>query len=97
MSRNFCSECGSSLQVGDAFCPNCGHRFESQRIEKVHQSEEPQKSGMSKKKKIMIGIVAVIAIALFSTHTYIKSIISPEKQVTMIYEALHEGNGEKLL
>ena len=108
MNLNFCSECGNSLQAGDAFCADCGHSFDSQQTVKQHvegsqfraapqRSRTPQKSRMSRKKKIVIGIVAVIAIALFSTHTYIKSIISTDKQIASIYEALHQGNGEKFL
>jgi len=108
MGLDFCSECGNSLQAVEAFCANCGHRFESQQTMKQHvegaqvttapqRSRTPQKTRMSKKKKIVIGIVAVIAIALFSAHIYIKSIISIDKQIASIYEALHEGNGDKFL
>ena len=110
MSLHFCNECGKPLQSTDAFCMNCGERFESQQQEQMVPNNqtsppkgEPQKvvesnqPGMSKKKKTIIGIIAVILIALFFTHTYIKSMITSDKQMVLIYEALHEGNGEKFL
>ena len=111
MDLRFCSECGNPLQDGDLFCGSCGHRFESklkeeaQPAQETQRTEEPQhiaapkvpkKPGMTKKKKIGIGILAVIAIALFSAHTYIKSIISTENQVVLLHEAFHEGSSEKL-
>lgn len=97
MDLGFCSECGKPLQTGEKFCANCGHRFESQQVEVVKTTQKPQHtenvqiSKMSKKKKIVIGIVAAIAIALFSAHTYINSTVSTEKQIAAINEALHEG------
>jgi len=99
MSLGFCSECGKELQAGEGFCANCGHRFESQEAVGGAPIQEPQQNikTLSKKNKYLIGIVAVIVIALFSAHTYVKSIISTEKQVVTIYEALLEGNGEKFL
>ena len=103
MGHEFCSECGKPLQVRERFCANCGHGFESQQVEVVNSTrknrhtENVHISKMSKKQKIVIGIVAAIAVALFSVHFYIKSIVSTEKQIAAIHEALHEGNGEKFL
>jgi membrane-associated protein TcaA len=103
MGHDFCSECGKPLQVDERFCENCGHRYESQPVEvvklsrKSRHTESVRISKVSTKKKIVIGVGAAIAVALFSAHIYIKSIVSTEKQIAAIHEALHEGNGEKLL
>ncbi|QUW21332.1 zinc-ribbon domain-containing protein [Sporosarcina sp. Marseille-Q4063] len=103
MGFDFCSECGKSLQAGERFCANCGHCIESEQIEEVNSTrknrhiEDVQVSKMPKKQKIVIGIVAAITVALFSGHFYIKSIVSTDKQIAAIHEALHEGNGEKFL
>jgi uncharacterized membrane protein YvbJ len=103
MGHDFCSECGKPLQVDERFCENCGHRFEPQQEEVVKLTRKSRHttnvsiSKMSKKKKIVIGVGAAIAVALFSAHTYIKSIVSTEKQIAAIQEALHESNGEMFL
>ena len=88
MAPDFCKECGHTLQGSDSFCPECGHLFKSQTVPPL------RKSKTTTGKKVLFGIVAAVAVILFSTHSYIKSALSPEKQLTSLYLALHEANGE---
>lgn len=91
INESFCSECGSPRKDTEQFCANCGHDAGSLQPE---MSAQPK---MPKRKKVMLGALAVLLIALFSAHFYIKSMISPDAQITGIYEALHKGDAKQLI
>ena len=91
MNASFCSECGSPRKDTEQFCANCGHDSGSL------QPGVNSKPGLSKRIKIMLCAAAVLLIALFSAHFYIKSMISPDEQIADIYEALHKGDAKQLI
>jgi len=91
MRPGFCSECGSPKSNNERICANC--EFDSGSTE----FEANSKSGTSKRTKVIVGIVAGLLIVFFSAHSYIKSMISPDEQITAIYKALHKGDAKQLI
>ncbi len=64
----FCEKCGTKNKKGTKFCENCGHKFEI--VEETEDDVEETKTvkpakpkkAMPKKKKILLGIVAVVIV-----------------------------------
>ena len=67
----FCEKCGTKLEAGDVFCPNCGHRAAPERpagayqqppVGQPYQPAQPQSSGPKRSSgfKIAVVILAVL-------------------------------------
>lgn len=67
-SNNFCVKCGANLGLDKNFCPKCGSPVLSDVSNKEtirKQPERPKKKGLSKKKKLGIGILIAIVLLGF--------------------------------
>lgn len=69
--KNICGKCGNELADGQEFCPKCGQKAGVAVAPEVNSAINQFNAGVEKKKKkkavlpIIIGIVAVIAVAAF--------------------------------
>ena len=91
----FCSECGTKNTNNDMFCSNCGAKLEQQAtntnssVPKVHKP-------MSKKTKIILIIVAVIAVILGVGYKVLSDITSPKTVAKEFINAVNSKNSDKL-
>ena len=69
--KNVCGKCGAELQDGQEFCPKCGQKAGLSVDADVNSAISQFNAGVEKKNKkkatlpIILGVVAVIAVALF--------------------------------
>lgn len=69
--KNVCGKCGTELQDGQEFCPKCGQKAGLSVDAGVNSAISQFNAGVEKKNKkkatlpIILGVVAVIAVALF--------------------------------
>lgn len=69
--KNVCGKCGAELQDGQEFCPKCGQKAGLSVDAGVNSAISQFNAGVEKKNKkkatlpIILGVVAVIAVALF--------------------------------
>ena len=94
----FCKNCGDERKEGQVFCQSCGHRFS----EKMSQDPIPQPSNqlsteqryqqpkkpMSKKSKVLLVSIVVLAGLAFGGHKYLESLYSPQKTVEAFVKAV---------
>ena len=98
----FCGECGAKLKKGDMFCGECGAKVEHQEevkktVKKETTSSIPNpKKPMDKKTKIIIGAVAVVAVALFGLYQMFSSMYSPKSVAKDYVDALMKKDASKL-
>lgn len=76
----FCEECGTKNKQGSAFCEKCGHKFEQQSVQR-------EKKPMSKKNKIIIGIVVGVVALLTAAYFIIGAMFKPEKVALKYFKA----------
>ena len=50
--RRICSECGCPVEDGDVFCPDCGHKLESQAQGQKQQQQQSQQQTKHEKKSV---------------------------------------------
>lgn len=104
----FCTACGTSIEVtteqeknvtdsdttavqqNEFVKPSFNHSSES-------TSDSSTTKSMSKKTKVMIGIVASIAVILFGTHLFISSYFDPMKDLTAMEEAISNNDMDTFL
>lgn len=107
--KKFCPNCGKPLKDGATFCPNCGAKITSSssvtnnlnnspsRINsnqtRTTQAPAPRKP-MSKKNKIIISIVAVIAVICIGTYMFGKNYYSRDRQIDRIVNGIKEPNAD---
>src|SRR5699024_4738445 len=84
----YCSQCGHELRDGVKVCPNCGHK-----VDGLIQNRK----GMSKKNKAIIIIVGILILAVIIAFVVIAQLLSPEKQVANISQAIEEENPTSLV
>ena len=75
----FCGECGTKNENGAQFCEKCGSRLEVEQTVVTHVAA--QKKPMSKKTKVIIGVVVAVVAALIGTYMYLGSLFTPEKML----------------
>ena len=76
----FCEECGTKNKQGSAFCEKCGHKFEQQTVQR-------EKKPMSKKSKIITGLVIGVIVLLTAAYFIIGSMFKPEKIALKYFKA----------
>lgn len=50
--KRICSECGCPVEDGDVFCPDCGHKLESQAQGQKQQQQQSQQQTKHEKKSV---------------------------------------------
>lgn len=60
----FCVKCGAEILDGQAFCPKCGHKVGAKLEAESGTDKTARSAAGNKKVKIIIGAIAVVAIAL---------------------------------
>lgn len=79
----FCGECGTKNKKGAQFCESCGAKMEAPEKEIVVKEKKP----MTKKNKIILGIVAVVAVAVIALCVFLGSLTSPENIAEKVFNA----------
>lgn len=97
----FCKNCGEEIRPDAKVCTNCGHRAEVGSAENTQpkRQPEPREPMNPKKKKIIMIIVAgiaVVAIILAIAYSLVASSLSPDNQLDTIAEAVSEEDAEAL-
>ena len=64
MKKQFCEYCGNKLQDGETICLNCGAKITNARydIKEKIQGFKESVMALSKKKKILVGLLCVVCI-----------------------------------
>lgn len=97
----FCEECGAKNKKGTAFCEECGHKLPVEVKEEKATKEEPRKEKVakkpiSKKTKILVGVIAVVVAALVGTYFYLSSLFTPEKIALKYFKAYANKDANKI-
>ncbi|WP_345242063.1 TcaA NTF2-like domain-containing protein [Pontibacillus salipaludis] len=90
----FCTQCGHKLQEGQSFCTECGTPFDANEQSATSDAPQQPKAPMSKKKKVMWTVGAVLAVALISTHLILSSLFDPMKTVQAMDRAISDDQAE---
>lgn len=85
----YCSNCGHELREGVTICPDCGHNLEDKKAIK--------NNGMSKKNKTIIFFAASLVLIAIIVLVVISKMLSPEKQIDNISQAIEEENAALLV
>lgn len=95
----FCEECGTKNKKNAAFCENCGHKMTTEEPKKEEVKvvkKVVKKDPMSKSKKILIGAIAIVVVALIGTYMYVGSLFTPEKVAVKYFKAYAAKDADKL-
>lgn len=95
----FCPECGKKNEKGAKFCEHCGAKMEDNTSNAKPTSKEKKpinKKSMSKKCKIILGIVIVLAILLIIFFCVFGSKYKPSKIAEEYFVALMNEDTDKL-
>lgn len=98
----YCGECGSKLKKGDLFCGECGAKVQKKETKEVKKEEKKKvKSNkvpvkLSKKKKIMLTIVAIFIVLVIGVYIFFANRFSPEGVATRYLETILSGNVEEI-
>lgn len=90
----FCGECGTKNENGAQFCEKCGAKLEVEEtvVTKVAAPKKP----MSKKTKVIIGVVVAVVVALVGAYMYVGSLVTPEKIALKYFKAYAENDADTL-
>lgn len=82
----FCGECGTKNKNGAQFCENCGAKM---KVEKVttKKTEVKEKQPMSKKTKMILAIVGVVAVIIISLCIYLSTLTNPKNIAEKLFNA----------
>lgn len=83
----YCGKCGSEINNGVTFCPNCGEQLIKEYIIKNSEGKKPVKQISGKKLKIIIPIVVIAIIAVVAI-VLIQNNSGYEKVVEDFYKAV---------
>lgn len=100
-NKKVCSNCHQENDDNAMFCENCGQTLQPQVDNTVltHQQPEPvnlqpvyqePKKPMSKKNKILIGIVVVIMVALGGTYKFLDNKYSKQNQIDALITGIKD-------
>lgn len=92
----FCTKCGKEISDDSQFCIHCGAKQTP--MVSVPIDRKIQKSGNNKKiaNKKIIAVIAVIVIALVVVRPIVTG-RSVEKTIDVFFDAINDGDGEKML
>ena len=90
----FCGECGTKNENGAQFCEKCGAKLEVEEtvVTKVVAPKKP----MSKKTKVIIGVVSLVVVALVGAYMYVGSLVTPEKVALKYFKAYAANDADTL-
>ena len=90
----FCGECGAKNENGAQFCEKCGAKLEVEEtvVTKVVAPKKP----MSKKTKVIIGVVSLVVVALVGAYMYVGSLVTPEKVALKYFKAYAANDADTL-
>lgn len=97
----YCSECGAKLKKNAAFCGECGTKVkkESEEIKEKQTSkvknEKPKKT-ISKKQKILIGVIVVVALVLIGGYCFLNNRFGPEGVATEYLKAMISNDASRI-
>lgn len=83
-AKTTCS-CGAQLEADDKFCPACGKAVAN---ESSDQAQTVAKTPMSKKQKLILGLVAVLLCIAFGSYFATKNYYSQENQLKRMVETV---------
>ena len=93
----YCSECGAKNKKTDAFCSECGHPLmQEDEKQEVTTKVVKDKKPMSKKNKIIIGIITGIVLLLGIGYKVGSDMSSPKKVADEYIKDVISGDGNKL-
>lgn len=87
----YCSECGNKNKKGDIYCAECGNK-----LKKEHKNPVQSIQSISKRSKIIIGIVLVMILLLFGTFYILSSITSPQNIAKNYMKAIQNHDSNKI-
>ena len=87
----FCGECGTKYEKGAAFCEKCGSKLEVEETKEV-----APKKPMDKKTKLIISVIAIVAVIFVGIYMYLGSLFKPEK-IALKYFKAYASNDAKTL
>lgn len=92
----FCTKCGKEISDDSQFCIHCGAKQTP--MVSVSIDRKIQKSGNNKKiaNKKIIAVIAVIVFALVVVRPIVTG-RSVEKTIDVFFDAINDGDGEKML
>ncbi|QTQ40503.1 zinc ribbon domain-containing protein [Lactobacillus taiwanensis] len=103
--EKFCPNCGKEIKGEADFCPNCGYKLKKEKISKPSQPiiqkngdetrsqiRHSKKKPMSKRNKIILSIVGVLAVLFVCFYAWGSSYYSEHNQVRRIVSALKDPN-----
>lgn len=79
----FCGECGTKNKKGAQFCENCGAKMETPKKEVFVKEKKP----MTKKNKIITGIVGLVAMIVIALCIFLGSLTSPKNIAEKVFNA----------
>lgn len=86
----YCGKCGTEVSNGVVFCPNCGQQIYAQ----TPVGQATQQSNKSKRVKIWIPAVLLIAVIVIAAVVILASKGSYEKTLDHYYEAIETQDAE---
>lgn len=89
----FCGECGTKNETGAQFCEKCGAKLE---VEQTVTHVAAPKKPMSKKTKVIIGVVVAVVVALVGAYMYVGSLVTPEKVALKYFKAYAANDADTL-
>lgn len=104
----YCGECGTKNKKGAKFCENCGADLKEEVTEgqkeeiKKESSNKPKterrepKKSLTKKQKILIGVIAAVLVVIIVGYNQLKSATSPKKIVEEYFQAYIKNDTSKM-
>ena len=98
----YCSECGAKLKKNAEFCGECGTKVEKESEER-EEKQTPKKTKtvnskkpISKKKKILIGVIVLVVVALIGGYCFLNNRFGPEGVATEYLEAMISNDAGRI-
>lgn len=87
----FCEKCGAKAKAGAKFCEECGERLKKP-VKKTNKKRKP----ISKKNKIIIGIISILILMLVIFFIVCSSIYKPKTIAVNYFEAVIDNDYDAL-
>lgn len=93
----FCEECGTKNKNDVAFCENCGHKLQQETVvETTKTVPVKEKKPMDKKTKVILSVVAAVAVVFIGLYVYLGSLCTPDKVALKYFKAYAANDGDAL-
>lgn len=92
----YCGGCGTKIEQDDKFCGNCGAVNNNQESKTNPVNDSKPRQPMSKQKKIIMGVVALVVIALAVVYNQLSTLTSPKEIAKDYISAVVEKDADKL-